>query len=188
MLFDGDTYDEQRDGTPLASQLDAVRDAMLNGQWWSYKQLREHLQRHHQIKATDTSLSARIRDLRKIRFGGYSVQSRRKTHREWEYRIDLQVSAATDDAVEAVWVEYPRRVAKQDAVAPIKSAIVEVGLSDLVGKVRAFAAECRASGTEQQYIPHPATWFRGRRWEDIGSGSKPSHDRSEALRDRFSSL
>ena len=188
MLFDGYTYDESRDESALASQLDAVRNAMMNGQWWTYKQLREHLQRHHQINATDTSLSARIRDLRKIRFGGYKVQSRHKTRREWEYRIDLQASAATDEAVEAVWVEYPRQVAKQDAIAPIKSAIVEVGLPDLIRKVQTFAAECRASGTEQQYIPYPATWFRGRRWEDVGSPSKSSTDRSEALRERFTSL
>lgn len=69
--FDGATYDALQDHSRLHTQLRDVRDFMLDGEWRSL---------HIISSATgypEASVSARLRDLRKIRFGGYTVLRRR---------------------------------------------------------------------------------------------------------------
>lgn len=39
--------------------------------------------------AAVASISARLRDLRKPKFGGYVVERRRRTVGTWEYRVSL---------------------------------------------------------------------------------------------------
>lgn len=64
------------------------------------------------------------------------------------------------------WAAYPRKVAKEDAV----KAFARLVSPDAVPAV--IAALNRQRSTEQwqrdggKYIPHPATWITGRRWED----------------------
>lgn len=81
--FDGSTYDHAQDFTRLNTQLRAVRDLMRDGTWRSLNQI---------AVATgypEASLSARLRDLRKIKFGGYSVERRRAKEGlgTFEYRV-----------------------------------------------------------------------------------------------------
>lgn len=67
------------------------------------------------------------------------------------------------DAFDRWWSLYPRREGKQDArkayAAALKAKVPEETLLD---GARRLAAE----GRDPRYIPHPATWIRGRRWED----------------------
>ena len=41
--------------------------------------------------ASEASVSARLRDLRKPRFGGHTVERRRRTQSVWEYRLEVMV-------------------------------------------------------------------------------------------------
>ena len=82
-LFDGETYDHALDNIRLSTQLCRVRDLMLDGQWWSLKELSAV------IEGSEAGISARIRDLRKERFGGFIINKRRRTTGTWEYRMDL---------------------------------------------------------------------------------------------------
>lgn len=69
--FDGKTYDAVQDHGRLHTQLNDVRNFMLDGQWRFLNTI---------SSATgypEASVSARLRDLRKIKFGGYTVQRRR---------------------------------------------------------------------------------------------------------------
>ena len=83
--FDGKTYDHAQDFGRLNTQLRAVRDLMRDGQWRSLNAI---------AQATgypEASLSARLRDLRKPKFGLHTVQRRRAQEGAgtFEYRVTV---------------------------------------------------------------------------------------------------
>lgn len=81
--FDGTTFDQQADEDRLKTQLGRVHSLMANGAWWTLKELAER------SGGTEASVSARLRDLRKERFGGYTVERQRVPGANglWQYRI-----------------------------------------------------------------------------------------------------
>lgn len=80
--FDGETYDPTKDGPRLGAQLRRVLDLMSDGKWRSLGQISVL------ADAPAPSVSARLRDLRKPRFGGFTVQRRRVSEDGlWEYRL-----------------------------------------------------------------------------------------------------
>lgn len=81
MPFDGETYDRAIDGPRLKGQLDRVRAYMRAHSWVTL----EDLQRA--CGGSQAALSARVRDLRKAKFGGFDVERRRRSDGLWEYRI-----------------------------------------------------------------------------------------------------
>lgn len=82
-LFDGVTFDESEDGDRLRGQLGRVYSMMRGGQWWRLRELVEL------CGGTEAAISARIRDLRKEKWGGHTVQRRRVVGANglWEYRL-----------------------------------------------------------------------------------------------------
>jgi hypothetical protein len=84
--FDGSTFEVEHDQSRLTKQLDVVREVLLGGQWHTPEQLEA---------ATGyrwASISARIRDLRKSRFGAFVVERRSCGERAkgcFEYRIKV---------------------------------------------------------------------------------------------------
>lgn len=82
MPFDGNTYDPSSDKKRLSTQFVRVRSAMLDGTWHTLAELRD------KAGGTEAAVSARIRDLRKEKFGGHTVLRRRKGDAKqglWEY-------------------------------------------------------------------------------------------------------
>lgn len=79
--FDGTTYDAPRDHGRLSAQLIAVRDLMLDGEWRTLA-LVEATTGHPQA-----SISARLRDLRKEKFGRYTVERRYLGDGLYEYHV-----------------------------------------------------------------------------------------------------
>jgi hypothetical protein len=83
---DGQTFDRNRDGKPLNQQAHDVFNLMRDGEW-------RPLFRISQITGhPEASISARLRDLRKSRFGGYTVERKRvgggcDGERLWLYRV-----------------------------------------------------------------------------------------------------
>ena len=77
----GETYDERRDGQRLASQLHRVKAAIADGQWWTLRALVER------CGGTEASVSARLRDLRKPKFAGATIERRYVDSGLWEYRM-----------------------------------------------------------------------------------------------------
>lgn len=84
--FDGTTYDAGQDHDRLATQLGRVRSLLLGGGFWTLAEIARRL------GIPEASASARIRDLRKKKFGGYAVCSRRRGGAvgTWEYGIALE--------------------------------------------------------------------------------------------------
>ena len=96
--FDGKTYNPSLDHKRLTSEMDAVRDIMLDGRWYSIQELTPLVSARMVAKASESGVSARIRDLRKPKHGSHIVARRRRTAGTHEYRIELgQQSFPLDD-------------------------------------------------------------------------------------------
>lgn len=63
------------------------------------------------------------------------------------------------------YAQYPKRVARalaERAWAKMSERDREAAIASLPTHLRFWTA----SGTDRMYIPNPATWLNGRRWED----------------------
>ena len=69
--------------------VDMVRVIMKDGNWWAPYELCDEIKRNLNIRVSDSSATARIRDLRKVQYGGHVVRIRRRNGaRAFEYRLD----------------------------------------------------------------------------------------------------
>ena len=67
-------------------------------------------------------------------------------------------------AAEAVYREYPKKVAKGQAIKAIRRALKMASPAELIDAVREYAAA--VTDLDPQFIPYPATWFNGQKWLD----------------------
>ena len=87
MTFDGASFDEGRDGDRLRAQFAAVFLLMSDGYWWTLAELSER------TGYPEASISARIRDFRKVKFGGHTVLREHAGNGQWEYRLIVAADA-----------------------------------------------------------------------------------------------
>lgn len=87
MHFKGADYYAPRDQARLSTQLERVKDAMIDGQWRSLDQIADLAQ------APQTSVSAQLRNLRKPEFGSWLVDRRHIDRGLYEYRLRAQTQA-----------------------------------------------------------------------------------------------
>lgn len=83
----GATYNPMLDGNRLESQLERVIAAVSDGEWHDLGSL------VNQCGGTHASISARLRDLRKVKFGGHTVESKRFGDPKsglWKYRVTFK--------------------------------------------------------------------------------------------------
>lgn len=80
-LFDGSTYDEGRDEARLVLQVARVKAALEKADWITLRQLSE------QTGAPEASVSARLRDLRKIRWGSHRIDRHYVSKGVFQYRL-----------------------------------------------------------------------------------------------------
>lgn len=64
------------------------------------------------------------------------------------------------------WQAYPRKVGKADARKKFTREAKTHGAEHLIAEAERWAGLWHQAGTEQQFIPHPATWLNGQRWDD----------------------
>lgn len=88
LRFDGETYDPDRDRERLSRQLYAVLDVMKDGKWRTLPDLASATQ------SPEASVSARLRDLRKPRFGSHIVERQYLRKGLFQYRLILNEEAA----------------------------------------------------------------------------------------------
>lgn len=97
-MFDGETFVPEFDAARLSGQLAAVYQLMSDGEWRTLAGIGHAVRRVPGCeRATEASLSARLRDLRKPRFGAHTVEHRRRGDAEggfWEYRLVLEEGEA----------------------------------------------------------------------------------------------
>ncbi len=79
--FDGKTYERGRDRARLTAQLDAVRMFMRDQDWHTLEQISKA------TGAPQASVSARLRDLRKPKFGRHTIERSHVTRGLFRYRM-----------------------------------------------------------------------------------------------------
>ena len=82
--FDGETYNDEHDRDRLKRQLYRVWAVIYNGNWLTLQEIKRETGDPLQ------SISARLRDFRKSRFGGHEIQRRRRHSPQrglFEYRL-----------------------------------------------------------------------------------------------------
>jgi len=65
---------------------------------------------------------------------------------------------------ESILAAYPRKVARKPALQAITKALKKNTVDYLLERTTAYAAA--VAGKEQQFIPHPTTWFNQERFND----------------------
>ena len=89
------------------------------------------------------------------------------------------VAVLTDGEWESFWSAYPRKTGKAQAekawgkLKPVDRTAALAALPEHVGY-------WQRNDTATQFIPHPATWLNGRRWEDDLPQDRPKPQRKEA--------
>ena len=91
--FDGATYEPAKDERRLSTQLELVQAFMQSGYWRTLADIAVA------VNGTQASVSARLRDLRKPKFGGYTVELRRREGASglFEYRLVPVLASPTAD-------------------------------------------------------------------------------------------
>ena len=79
--FDGETFQPAFDQERLGEQMRAVYQIMADGRWWTLGAVAL------EVGAPEASVSARLRDLRKSKFGGFEVERRRAQNGLHRYRL-----------------------------------------------------------------------------------------------------
>jgi hypothetical protein len=77
--FDGVTYEQERDHERLSAMLWRVQAVMADGHWHTLGELSAR------TGGSEAAVSARLRDLRKPKFGGHTVKRRYVRRGLWEY-------------------------------------------------------------------------------------------------------
>jgi hypothetical protein len=87
--FDGKTYNPALDKHRLNKQLGRVFEVLKDGQWHTLGEIEKR------TGDPQASISARVRDLRKPRFGSFNVEHNRVIEGLWQYRIKDGADAVT---------------------------------------------------------------------------------------------
>jgi len=78
---DGITFDAAKDTARLNRQMELVYGVMKDGGWYTLAEL------HERTGQPEASIGARTRDFRKQKFGGHTVERRRRSRGVFEYRL-----------------------------------------------------------------------------------------------------
>jgi hypothetical protein len=78
---DGETFDPYRDEERLNKQARAVFTLVRDERWRTLKEISDR------TGCPEASVSARLRDFRKPKFGGLTVEKRHVSDGLWEYRV-----------------------------------------------------------------------------------------------------
>jgi len=92
--FDGGTFDRERDGERLSRQYSACFSLMSDHKWWTLSKLSDEVSIRIGKHASEASVSARIRDMRKEKFGGHVVDRQNVGGGLWVYRLVPQEEVA----------------------------------------------------------------------------------------------
>jgi hypothetical protein len=81
---------------------------------------------------------------------------------------------------EDLYASYPRHIGRGAALKAIEKALKKVPYGRLSAALQAYCRKVEAERTEDQFIPHPATWFNQERYDD----DMTPHPRAQAQLDK----
>lgn len=95
---------------------------------------------------------------------------------EERQRQRREEAEARERDFQAFWQAYPRKEAKKDAQAAWVK--VDAAIAVLLSAIEVQRRSENWLKSKGQFIPLPATWLRGRRWEDVPGGIATKSDTS----------
>lgn len=106
----------------------------------------------------------------KLKANGKQTEREKENEKENENEIEYESKEA---AFARFWAAYPRKEGKQKAAAAFGKVTVSVDV--LLYALERQKKSPQWTKDNGQFIPHPATWLNGKRWEDEVAGvSTPS--------------
>lgn len=81
IAFDGETYDPDRDYVRLSGQLKRVYEFMSDHKWHTLQEIADA------CYGTEAAVSARLRDLRKQKYGSHVVEKEHVFNGLYQYRL-----------------------------------------------------------------------------------------------------
>jgi hypothetical protein len=129
----------------------------------------EHNGKSAKRRANDSERKRNARDAVMSASDADKNGTREEKRREEKKDQDQKLSspAPSVDAFSKFWALYPRKVCKAAAEKAWKKLKVTDDLLALI--TQGLAKQCVSPGWTKdngQFIPHPATWLNGKRWED----------------------
>lgn len=89
-----------------------------------------------------------------------------KNIRNQEYALTRE-DAGFDNSFEKFWSSYPKKIAKQQALKAWEKLNPDEGLiAEILASLEKQKRSVQWTKDNGQYIPYPATWLNGARWED----------------------
>lgn len=96
---------------------------------------------------------------------------------------EVNTHASGDAGFDRFWAEYPRKVAKSDAVRAWRkikpSELLQAEILAAVSRAKTSVDWQKDGG---QFIPYPASWLNAKRWEDESSASSSPQNRFVGLK------
>lgn len=87
-----------------------------------------------------------------------------------------------EDEFDALWLLYPRKSGKKDALRHYKAARKSgVAYDTIEDGIKRYVQHIRDEHTDEQYIAMGSTWFSGHRWEDTYARPSPKPGSMEWL-------
>lgn len=102
-------------------------------------------------------------------------QTEREKEREKENEIEIENDSKKEANFDRFWEAYPRKVGKVKAQAAFQKVTVPVEV--LLSAIKEQKKSPQWQKDSGQFIPHPATWLNGKRWEDQIAVEQPSEGR-----------
>lgn len=72
----------------------------------------------------------------------------------------------TSKKFDEFWKRYPRKEGKKDAIKAFEKALKSTDADTILAGLSEAIAYWKREGTDKRFIPLPATWLNGCRWED----------------------
>jgi hypothetical protein len=92
-------------------------------------------------------------------------------------QTDSKHDAGVDQSgFDQFWAAYPKKAKKADAQKAWGQVRASKLTETIMNALAGFKVSAEWIREEGRYIPHPATWLRGRRWEDASELIRPNYD------------
>lgn len=160
----------------------------LTGKWVKLPSYQQHNGKTAKVRAENTERQRHAREgknvtdmSREVRDNLHTKSATREEknkNKDKSKNPPTPLTASFDD----FWGAYPRKVGKQDAAKAFAKLKPDAEL--LARMLTAITAQHQTADWQKdggQYIPHPATWLNGKRWEDVVTlGALPIHGTTPA--------
>lgn len=140
-------------------------DYLIHG-FEEMQETRAEVDRKRQIRADAGRLGGLAKGKQSAKRSSGKLLSKNVAETETETETEITTSASTDVEREfAEWYsQYPRKRGKGQALKAYRAARKKVDAETLLEALENQTSALTAKGAE--YVPYPATWLNGERWDD----------------------